>query len=302
MYDFLIVGSGIAGLYTALLAQRHGRVLLLTKSRLDDTNTNHAQGGIAASVGLDDSAERHWRDTLEAGAGLNDPVSTWVMAREACARIDDLLAFGVPFDRTEGRIALAREGAHSASRVLHSGGDSTGASVQSTLGRLVRESVNVEVREHHEVVSLVVAGRTVRGVVAQSKGERRQFMARAVILATGGAGCLYEHTTNPAIATGGGIALAYRAGAAVADLEFCQFHPTALALPGAPCFLISEAARGEGAILRDAEGRRFMLDYDQRGELAPRHIVANALRREMARLDTPCVYLDMTHLPSDLVL
>lgn len=304
MYDFIIIGSGIAGLYVALLAEQHGRVLLLTKAGLEDSNTNHAQGGIAAALGADDSPALHWRDTLVAGAGLSDPVAAWILTCEGPERIASLIRCGVPFDREDSRLAMAREGAHSRPRVLHAGGDATGAQIQTTLGRLIWQAKNVTVREHHLVTDLVVIGGAVRGVVAR-EGRATQpvhYTGRNVVLATGGAGQLYQHTTNPAVATGTGLALAYRAGASLADLEFCQFHPTALLLPNAPRFLISEAARGEGGILRNADGRRFMFDYDALGELAPRHVVAAAILAEMTRDDRPCVYLDLTHLPAGQVL
>ncbi len=299
MYDCIVIGSGIAGLYTALLAQSHGRVLLLTKARLDDSNTNNAQGGIAAAVGTDDRPELQWRDTLEAGAGLSDPLASWVLAMEGPERIADLVSFGVPFDRKDGRLALGREAAHTRARVLHAGGDATGARVQATLGHLVGEARNVTVREHYLVTDLIFEDGVVRGVVAVNRrsGLEERYSGRAVVLATGGAGQLYAHTTNPDVATGSGLALAYRAGASLADMEFFQFHPTALMLNGAPRFLISEAARGAGAVLRDRDGRRFAFDYDPRGELAPRHVVTGAILTEMTRQNTSCVYLDLTGLP-----
>jgi L-aspartate oxidase len=304
VYDHIIVGTGIAGLYTALLAQEHGRVLLITKAGLDDGNTSHAQGGIAAAIGADDTPSLHWYDTLVAGAGLSDPLMAWILASEGPARVAELARFGVPFDREGGLPALAREGAHSRHRVLHAGGDATGARIQLTLHQLVQQASNITVREHALVTDLIVAGDAVRGVEAFDcrTAQRMRYAGKVVVLATGGAGQLYQHTTNPVVATGTGVALAYRAGASVADLEFCQFHPTALALPNAPQFLISEAVRGEGAILRNADGHRFMFDYDDRGELAPRHVVADAILAEMARLGSPCAYLDLTHLPAQTVL
>ncbi|MHB1005499.1 MAG: L-aspartate oxidase [Chloroflexota bacterium] len=304
MYDCIVVGSGIAGLWVALLAQQHGRVLLLTKADLDDSNTNHAQGGVAAAVGADDCPEAHWRDTLVAGAGLSDPAATWVLCREGPERIADLISLGLPFDREHGEPALAQEGAHGMPRVLHAGGDATGRHMQVTLGNLVRQAANVTVREHHLVTELIATGRSVGGVAGLDcrTGQRVRYRGRCVVLASGGAGQLYQHTTNPPGATGTGLALAYRVGASVADLEFCQFHPTALQLPGAPRFLISEAARGEGGILINAGGRRFMTDHDPRGELAPRHIVAEAILGEMERSSEPCVYLDLSHLPVYQVL
>ncbi len=300
MYDCIVIGSGIAGLYVALQAQRHGRVLLLTKAGLNDSNTNQAQGGIAAAIGAQDRPELHWRDTLVAGAGLSDPAAAWVLTKEGPGCIADLVRLGVPFDREHGQPALAQEGAHSRPRVLHAGGDATGRHIQITLGRLAQEARNVTIRERHLVTELVTVGGAIRGVVALDRdaGQTVRYGGRCVVLASGGAGHLYQQTTNPSVATGSGLALAYRAGASVADLEFCQFHPTALLLPKAPRFLISEAARGEGGVLLNTEGHRFMPDYDRRAELAPRHVVTAAILSEMARHGAPCVYLDLSHLPA----
>jgi len=303
MYDCIVIGSGIAGLYVALLAQHHGRVLLLTKAGLDDSNTNHAQGGIAAAVGATDRPELHWRDTLVAGAGLSDPTAAWVLTNEGPDRIADLIRFGVAFDREHGYLALAQEGAHSLPRVLHAGGDATGRHIQVALGNAVRRSAKITICEHHLVTEITTEGRSVDGVVALDcrSGRTARYSSHCVVLASGGAGQIFQHTTNPSVATGTGLALAYRAGASVADLEFYQFHPTALLVPGAPRFLISEAARGEGGVLVAADGRRFMADYDPRGELAPRHVVAEAILAEMARTGAPCVYLDLSHLPAQQV-
>jgi L-aspartate oxidase len=303
VYDCIVVGSGIAGLYVASLL-RDARVLVLTKAGLADGNTNQAQGGIAAAVGPSDSPELHWRDTVAAGAGLTDPMAAWVIAQEAPAAIADLVRYGVAFDRDGDKIALAQEGAHSRPRVLHAGGDATGAHIQAALGAAVAKAKHITVSEHRLATELITSGGRARGVVAvdSRSGESVRYLARSVVLATGGAGQLYQHTTNPPVATGTGIALAYLGGASVSDLEFCQFHPTALVWPGAPSFLITEAARGEGGRLLNVEGHRFMPDYDPLGELAPRHIVASAILAEMARFHSPFVHLDLTHLPPELVL
>ncbi len=296
-YDFLVLGSGIAGLYAALLAAPHGSTCIITKGAIRESNTRYAQGGIAAAVGADDSPERHLADTLRAGAGLCDEAAVRVLVTEAAARIRRLIELGVPFDTTDGAIALGREAAHSLPRILHAGGDRTGERIESTLVRRVEEA-GIRVREALSVTALVVEDGRCTGVRgrAHGTGPTEEYRARRVILATGGAGQLYTLTTNATVATGDGIALAFQAGALVRDLEFVQFHPTALALPGRPTFLISEAVRGEGAILRAADGRRFMPDVHPDAELAPRDIVARAIAREMRRTRADHVWLDVTPL------
>jgi L-aspartate oxidase len=297
-FDVVVVGSGLAGLYGALLASRHGDVLVLTKAGLEDSNTSYAQGGIAAALTSADSPELHFRDTMVAGAGLCDPSAVRVLVEEGPRRVRDLINRGVRFDRDDGNIAFTQEGAHSKARILHAGGDATGASIESTIAARVRSSPRVTIHEKCLVTDLLGDGRRVHGVRALdcATGETTTFAASAVILATGGAGQMFSQTTNPDVATGDGIALAFRAGAEVADLEFYQFHPTALAVPGAPRFLISEAVRGEGGILRNVKGERFMPNVDPRAELAPRDVVARAIVFEAKRTAHPCVYLDVTHL------
>src|SRR5437867_7320127 len=302
-YDYIIVGSGIAGLYAALLAREHGSVLVLTKGSIDDCNTRWAQGGIAAPIGPGDSAEQHLRDTIEAGAGLVDEEAARVLTSGAVERIEDLVRLGVPFDTVHGEIALAREGAHSAARVLHAGGDSTGAQIELTLASLAREG-GVTVAEYamaREIVARnpqLATHNSVEGIRALDTrtGEIAEYECRFLILATGGAGQMYRVSTNPAVATGDGIALAYRAGAEVMDMEFVQFHPTALRLPGVQPFLISEAVRGEGGVLRDVRGERFMPNYDERAELAPRDVVARAIVDRIEGTGADHVLLDVTHL------
>lgn len=304
-YDYIVIGSGIAGLFTALLASKHGSVLLLTKAALEESNTRYAQGGIAAAISPADSPRLHYEDTIAAGAGLCDERAVEVLTREAPARIRDLLALEVPFDRQAGGLALGLEGAHSTRRVLHAGGDATGFHIEQTLCRALRVA-GVEVIEGCFVTDIVIdEGRAV-GVRALSDPESgvvetRLMLGRHIVLASGGAGQLFSHTTNPQVATGDGLALAYRAGAALADIEFYQFHPTALAIPGSPSFLISEAVRGEGACLRNADGERFMRRVDPRGELAPRDVVARAISAEMLRSGTTHVFLDLSHLSREMV-
>jgi L-aspartate oxidase len=307
-YDYIIVGSGIAGLYAALLAREHGSVLVLTKGSIDDCNTRWAQGGIAAPVGPDDSPEKHLHDTIVAGAGLVDEEAARVLTSEAADRIRDLVRFGVPFDTEHGEMALAREGAHSVPRVLHAGGDSTGMHIELTLSSVARHE-GITVLEY-TIATEIAVGATglaphplATGVRAQNTqtGERTDYTCRHLVLATGGAGQMYRVSTNPQVATGDGIALAYRAGAEITDMEFIQFHPTALKLPGVQSFLISEAVRGEGGILRDTNGARFMPEYDERAELAPRDIVARAIRDRMQKTGGDHVVLDVTHLDAQLV-
>jgi len=295
MTTVVVVGSGIAGLTAALHAAENGcRVTVVTKGALPETNTRWAQGGIAAATHPADTVASHAADTLTAGAGLNDPAAVDVLVGEGPARIAELVARGVAFDRTiDGDFARGLEAAHAVPRVLHAGGDATGAEIQAALGAAVRRA-GIRVREHALLSDLRLADGRVVGVELDG-GER--IDADAVVLATGGAGQLYAHTTNPSGATGDGIAAALRAGAAVADLEFVQFHPTALAV-GAP-FLVSEAVRGEGAVLIDDSGRRFAFDAHPDGELAPRDVVARANARAMTAQDGHPVRLDAAALGAE---
>ncbi len=299
-FDYVIVGSGIAGLYAALIAREHGSVLVLTKGGIDECNTKYAQGGIAAAVGSDDSPELHLADTLGAGAGLVDEAAARILATEAADRIADLVGLGVPFDSVDGEVSLGREAAHSRARIIHAGGDSTGAHIELTLSEVARHS-HVTILEQSQALDVVVEDGVARGVIALDArtNEQEEFGCNHLVLATGGCGQLYRVSTNPTVATADGVALGYRAGAEIIDMEFIQFHPTALRLPGVPVFLISEAVRGEGAILVNGEGVRFTPEYDDRAELAPRDIVARAIVSEMARTGSDRVYLDVTHLPPE---
>ena len=290
----IIVGTGIAGLVAALRAARTRSVILVTKAELGESNTRYAQGGIAAVMFADDSVQSHIDDTLLAGAGLNLREAVEILCAEGPERIRDLLALGVEFDRENGVLARGHEAAHSRARILHAGGDATGAKIESALVRAVRAST-VQILEYTFVRDLLVVDGHVRGVeTVDAVGNVRRLTADAVILASGGAGQLYSHTTNPAVATGDGAAAAFRAGARLADLEFYQFHPTSLAVPGN--FLVSEAVRGEGATLLDATGRRFMADWHPDAELAPRDIVARSIARQMAAQGGAPVLLDATGL------
>ena len=297
-YDYIIVGSGIAGLYTALLAKEQGSVLILTKGSIDDCNTKYAQGGIAAAIGKNDSPELHFQDTIAAGDGLCDTEAVRILVNEAPDRITDLVNFGVPFDTLDGEIALTMEAAHSTSRILHAGGDATGEHIEVTLTNQVRSS-KIQVLEDCLATEILVEKGQVSGIKALDcrTGSIEEFNCRFLILATGGAGQLYKYTTNSDIATGDGIVLAFNAGAEITDMEFFQFHPTALHLPGVTPFLISEAVRGEGGILRNVDGYRFMPDYAPEGDLAPRDIVARSILYEMKKTGSDRVFIDVTHLP-----
>jgi L-aspartate oxidase len=297
-WDLVVVGSGIAGLYASLLAAESMRVLLVSKVQLEESNTRYAQGGIAAALSEGDSPELHTRDTIAAGDGLCDPEAVRALTGDAPHCIQDLLRRGVSFDRDGAGLAWTLEAAHSLPRVLHAGGDATGAKIERTLVSAVR-SAGVRVLENVFCGDLTTRGDVVTGVVLQmTDGSCFTVEAPRVLLATGGAGQLFSRTTNPEVATGDGLALAYRAGAELADLEFTQFHPTAFALEGAPSFLISEAVRGEGGILRDSAGRAFMEDFHPDRELAPRDVVARAIHTQMQKTESNHVWLDVQHLPS----
>ena len=297
--DFIVIGSGIAGLRAAIeLAQSGARVTVLTKDRTDESNTEYAQGGIAVALSEDDEVALHEEDTLNAGAGLSDAAAVRVMVEDGPRYIQELISWGTAFDREEGRLAFTQEAAHSRRRILHAHGDSTGREIVRAL--IARASGEREIAfvAHAATESLLVVEERVRGVRYLDPLVRapRTLLSRAVILASGGAGQIFLHTTNPQVATGDGMAMAYSAGAELADMEFVQFHPTALNLEDAPRFLLSEAMRGEGGVLRNHDGERFMTRYHERGELAPRDIVSRAIVEEMHKTATRTVYLDMSAL------
>jgi len=296
--DFLIVGSGIAGLYTALKAYDGGKVTILTKRRLEDSNTDLAQGGIAAAIGTEDTPRLHLADTLEAGAGLCDLEAVEVLVNEGPDCVMELVEIGTRFDRIEGQLALTREGAHRQRRILHARGDATGEEIRRALSDQVALHPEIDVHEDVYIIDLLTEGDVCYGALAWDLVRRQKvaYLARATVIATGGAGHLYQNTTNPEVATGDGIAASFRAGARLADLEFIQFHPTALYHEGNPKFLVSEAVRGEGAILRNSQGEAFMSRYHPMADLAPRDVVARAIVEEMRRTGEPAVYLDTTKL------
>jgi len=297
MSHIIVVGSGVAGLVAALELSRAHEVTLVTKARLAESNTRYAQGGIAAVMFEDDSVAGHIEDTLRAGAGLCDREAVEVLCKEGPSRIRDLIEIGVAFDRKNGRFARGLEGAHSYPRVLHAGGDATGLAIETALIRAVREA-SITVLEHTFACDLILEADCAAGLrVLEESGAVRELAADIVVLASGGAGNLYPYTTNPAVATGDGVALAFRAGAVLADVEFYQFHPTALAAPGN--FLISEAVRGAGAVLRAENGSRFMQELHPLAELAPRDVVARGIAEQMAAQGGKPVMLDATALGAD---
>jgi L-aspartate oxidase len=294
--DFLIIGGGIAGLRAAIALAPAGRVLVLTKADPTESNTGYAQGGIAAALGEDDSPELHARDTILAGDGLCDEAAVRVLVEHGPEYVRELMAWGTRFDReADGSPSLGREAAHSVRRVLHAG-DATGREIGRVLWERVGGCGSVETIDHALVTQLLIDdGAAVGASFFDRHGVRHAVRARATLLATGGAGQVFRETTNPGVATGDGVALAFRAGAAVADLEFVQFHPTALNRPGAPRFLISEALRGEGAQLVNLQGEAFMLRYHPDGDLAPRDVVARSIVRECERTGGG-VFLTLAHL------
>lgn len=297
----LIVGSGIAGLYVALRCRELGlRPTLVTKARLEESNTRYAQGGIAAAIGQDDSPALHLEDTVAAGDGLVDVPAARILTFEAPARIADLVRLGVPFDTVNGQIALGREAAHRHARILHAGGDGTGYSIEEALKRRTTEA-GIEARERTILRAIRPGSKDGPvAVLSSADGDRVEYLAPGpIVLATGGTGSLYRQSSNPSVATGEGVAIAFRAGALLSDMEFVQFHPTVFWRPGAPRFLITEALRGEGAVLRNEAGARFMPSQHKDAELAPRDVVARAIEREIRRSAHGTVYLDATALPRD---
>jgi L-aspartate oxidase len=299
-YDVVVVGAGVAGLAFALRLPPTLRVALLTKGTLGESNTRYAQGGLAAAIGADDSPELHEADTLAAGAGLCDPGAVRCMIEGAPEAVRWLLDIGARFDRDSetGEILLGREAAHSRRRVLHAGGDATGAEIERALVAAVRARSKVEVWERSFAIDLTAADGRCTGLVAQLTPDETPVLLRAetVVVAAGGAGQLWATTSNPPGATADGLAIAIRAGVAVADVEFAQFHPTVLALPNSAPFLISEAVRGEGAYLRGKDGERFMVALHPLAELAPRDVVARGIQRQMAIDGADHVNLDLRHL------
>ncbi|WP_434516334.1 L-aspartate oxidase [Dechloromonas sp. ARDL1] len=307
-FDVLIIGSGLAGQSAALRLAPHCRVALISKRKLEDSASGWAQGGIAAVLDSQDSIEAHIRDTLIAGAWLNDEEATRFVVENGRRVIEWLIEQGVPFTKDAAGYHLTREGGHSARRVIHVA-DATGLAVQDTLTQKVRANPNITVLEHHIAIDLITGDKLGKAnkrcygayVLNNQTGEVITVGAPNTLIATGGAGKVYLYTTNPDTSTGDGIAMAYRAGCRVANMEFIQFHPTCLYHPQAKSFLISEAVRGEGGLLRLADGTRFMPEHDERAELAPRDIVARAIDFEMKKRGLDCVFLDISHKGEEFI-
>lgn len=293
---FAVIGSGIAGLWTGLHLAPGGSVAVITKDKLTESNTQYAQGGIAVALPHTDSPQLHKQDTLEAGDGLCDEPAVDILTQEGPGAVRELIGLGAQFDRENGRLHYTREAAHRTRRILHSHGDATGAEVQRVASETVVGLPHVQIYEETAAAELLVIKGECAGVeaVTAAEGQRRRFIADSTLVATGGGGCLYKYSTNPPVATADGIGLAFRAGATLQDLEFVQFHPTALADEGYPKFLISEAVRGEGAILLNSQGEAFMQQYHRLKELAPRDVVARAVFTEMAADNNHQVYLDFS--------
>jgi L-aspartate oxidase len=296
--DFVVVGAGIAGLRAAVELASAGRVLVLAKLEYTESATQYAQGGIAAALSDEDEISLHFQDTITAGDGIVNPDAAHVLVEEGPERIEELIAWGTQFDRNGSKLAFTREGAHSRDRILHAHGDSTGREIGRALYLKAQSLKHISICEFEFAIRLIVEDRRVVGLnLLDHKGALHPVLAGAVLLATGGLGHVFKETTNPSVATGDGVAMAYRAGAELSDMEFVQFHPTALYVKGAPRFLLSEALRGEGAVLRNEQLTRFMPKYHSLAELAPRDVVARAIAHELelSRSKDPVVYLDLTH-------
>tara|TARA_B100001123_G_scaffold449074_1_gene612838 strand:+ start:9520 stop:11046 length:1527 start_codon:yes stop_codon:yes gene_type:complete len=298
----LVIGSGIAGLQTALLAADHGTVRILTKKALNQSNTWFAQGGIAVALGSDDNPEMHLSDTLSAAAGLANPEYARMLVEMGPHSVETIMKYGVRFDSTDGKHERGLEAAHSVARVLHSGGAATGIEIQSALGTAVTKT-DIGIEENVQMVDLLIENGRCVGVsaIADNLPHIIEYRAEHIVLATGGSGALYSRTTNPQIATGDGVAASIRAGAVVSGLEFFQFHPTALDLSGDRARLISEALRGAGAKIVDNQGHRFLLDEDPNGELAPRDVVARLIHRKLEETGASSVCLDATDIQGGTV-
>ncbi len=302
--DVVIVGSGIAAISAALVAAEERSVLIVTKSEIKESNTYYAQGGIAAALAPGDSPEDHFQDTLAVGSGLCNEQAVRKLVNEGPQRVKELIAWGTPFDReADNELSMTLEGGHGKRRILHANGDATGRAIEGSLSEKLRAHPNISILENHFAVELLHKDGVCYGLLVLDMKDERflKIEARATILAAGGIGQVYRETTNPEVTTGDGMAMAFRAGASVQDMEFVQFHPTVFYLAGAQRFLISEAVRGEGAHLLNRKGERFMQKYDERGELAPRDVVSQAIHEEMKRTGETNVFLSLAHLDPKMI-
>jgi len=297
--DFLVIGAGVAGLRAAIELAKSGSVLVIAKDSLSESSSEYAQGGIAVALSDDDEVALHEQDTLYAGDGLCDQEAVHTLVEEGPAAIQDLIDWGAEFDREGLKLSFTREGAHSRNRILHAHGDSTGREIARTLYRKAASLANIRFESYSAITDLLIANDRAVGAVSfdEKTGALSDVRSRAVLLATGGLGRVFKETTNPDVATGDGVAMAWRAGAEISNIEFVQFHPTALHVEGAPRFLLSEALRGEGAVLRNKDGEAFMKRYHPLMDLAPRDVVSRSIVTEMRRTNSPHVWLDLTALP-----
>src|ERR1700691_1220296 len=301
--DFLVIGAGVAGLRAAIELASAGSVLVIAKDTLRESSSEYAQGGIAVALSDDDEVELHEQDTLYAGDGLCDREAVHTLVEEGPAAIQDLIDWGAEFDREGQKLSFTREGAHSRNRILHAHGDSTGREIARTLYRKAGSLANIRFESYSAITDLLIANERATGAVIfdEKSGALRDVRSRAVLLATGGLGRVFKETTNPDVATGDGVAMAWRAGAEIGNIEFVQFHPTALHVEGAPRFLLSEALRGERAILRNIDGEAFMKRYHPLMDLAPRDVVSRSIIAEMRRTNAPHVWLDLTSRDADFI-
>lgn len=299
--DFVVIGSGVAGLRAAIELASAGNVMVVTKDVLRESSTEYAQGGVAAALSDEDEVGIHYSDTIRAGDGLCREEAVKVLVEEGPDRIRELIQWGAEFDKRGTKLDFTLEAAHSRRRVLHAHGDSTGREIERVLINKVSDMKNINRLSFAMGVDLIVVDGRCKGTVVIRENNIVAIFSRATLLATGGAGQIFIRTTNPAVTTGDGMAMALRAGARLENMEFVQFHPTALFVPGAPNFLLSEAMRGEGGILRNILGESFMKNYHSDGELAPRDVVSRAIISEMVKTKSSHVYLDLTHLDSQFI-
>jgi L-aspartate oxidase len=303
-YDYLVLGSGVAGLRAAIELSKHGSVAIITKSILGEGSTEYAQGGVAVVLSDDDDIILHYEDTINAGDGLCDRDAVLTLVEEGPKYIRELISYGAKFDMHGDYFDFTREAAHSVNRIIHAKGDATGHEIVRALKEVVNKISNIDKLDNHFVVDLIENNNRVYGVfvINELTNEQEIFYAKAVILATGGAGKIFKRTTNPDVSTGDGMAIAFRAKAILKDMEFYQFHPTALHLENAPAFLLSESMRGEGGVLRNIKGERFCHNYHPMAELAPRDIVSRSIFFEMIKTDSEYVYMDLTDLEREFII